>query len=1234
MTWESISRDDILRWSTEAVDSDGVLPELIARLIVETGEEIVFLDAPAGTGVSTGGFDLVVEANGESLYVPKGVLVWETSVQTGAHGKAESDYLKRTDGPLGMLRKDVHYRAVSTQKWTKRKEFDKHTTDGIWKSVRGLNVESLVSWLAIAPGTSAWMRSVMGIPIVGQIHWSAWWKRWLESTNVSLDATVLLAGREELVDQIADLSASPGVTSVGGGGLQWEAAVATFAAVAQRALDNDRFSALPARLVIFEQEAAFVAALSSGRPLVALIPNASWVTAIPDNSLAHVFVFTHPAHMSTLEIPATDSEGAAKALETQGVEFHRAYELGYLARRDITTLRRELAIQPALFTPSWAARDLDARERRLALVARWNAEFEGDRRFVAALLGGDAADASETWASILKNEGRPTAEFEAHRYLVSPTDTWRLLSHSITDEDLAVFESEVATVLGTANPLAELDGTERIRAQIQGVGPQHSRDIADGIGMVLALMGADEDVARTATKTSASAARVVRNALGLPAQPLEVSALVGRPFSLSLLAEAAPDAVLDYLDAVAAMPPEQIFTDSRERGAVTFGPSSPHLELVHAADVLSWSTAALPRVVSVLLRLHAIDPGGTWSNRPLDSLRKALSPVTWNTSVPWDRRLAVIAEQLDSDGGASWDAFAGLVDDDGFGVIEPGPRYRQWGPRLTGMTSGELADRRFELVSVLLPRATSPEHAKAAIGWLPQLSSDGRALVLERLAELVAGWSDAETQVPYEELRSLIADHTEFDAADWSLPAEDLLPLRALLDDLTPTDPRHKNEWLFHTGYPRLIDFPRGEDWAAQTAEVQRLRVAAIDEIESGSGFESVLEFAEQLPDVSTLTWALASRGTPLNDTTLVTLLGAGPSRSRFAMSYLARRVRDDADLPVRLLDATPNANAKTRAHLFQFLAIESATEKLGQETEDVQTAFWAGFNPWSVQAGAPTIEAIARTLVERGQAGLAVTTLDVHGEGVANEVIADALESLLAGQAGGTKAEGDSIDRLTIRLQGDASMQDRLILLEWAFLPALNDRRQLELHRSMATSPARFVEVLEARMGQDGEIVSRGWKVLRSWRTIPGEQDSGVIDESILRDWSDEVSTRIADWDDNKKALAWGAVGELLSRAGNDPVDGKWPPTAIRQLVNDLRIEALEQGIGRGIYNDRGVEWRSMDGGVAERELAKKYREQAAALAADDRTAALLRRLADGYESSALQEDQRAEARRRGLGI
>lgn len=1234
MTWESISRDDILRWSTEAVDSDGVLPELIARLIVETGKEIVFLDAPAGTGVSTGGFDLVVEAGGESLYVPHGVSVWETSVQTGAQGKAESDYLKRADGPMGMLRKDVHYRAVSTQKWTKRKEFDKRTTDAVWKSVRGLNVESLVSWLAIAPGTSAWMRSVMGIPIVGQIHWSAWWNRWVESTKFPLDDTVLLAGREELVDQFANLSASSGVTSVGGDGLQWASLVATFAAVAQRALDSDRCSVLPARLVIFEQEAAFVAALSSGRPLVALIPHASWVTAMPDNSVAQVFVFTHPAHMSTLEIPATDSEGVAKALETQGVEFHRAYELGYLARRDITTLRRELAVQPALFTPSWAGRDLDARERRLALIARWNNEYEGDRRFVAALLGGDAAAASESWASILKNENRPTAEFEAHRYLVSPTDTWRLLSHSITDEDLAAFESAVSTVLGTANPLAELDGVEHIRAQLRGVGPEYSRDIADGIGMVLALMAADEDLAGATTKTSASAARVVRNALGLPAQPLEVSALAGRPFSLSLLAEAAPDAVLDYLDAVAAMPPEQIFTDSRERGAVAFGQSSPHLELVHAADVLSWSTGALPRVVSVLLRLHSIDPGGTWSNRPLESLRTGLSPMTWNTSVPWERRLAVIVEQLDSDGGASWDAFAGLVDDDGFGVLEPGPRYRQWGPRPTGMTYGELADRRYELVSVLLPRAITPDHARAAIGWLPLLSSDGRALILERLAGMLAGWSDSEIQAPYEELRNLIADHSEFDDADWSLTAEDLVPLRALLDDLTPTDPRRKNEWLFRTGYPRLIDLPRGEDWAAQIAEVQRLRVAAIEEIESCLGFESMLEFADQLPDVSTLTWALASRETPLNDATLATFLGAGAARSRFAMSYLARRVSDDVDLPARLLDEAPDANANTRAHLFRFLPIESAIEKLQQETEEVQTSFWTGFNPWATEADSATIEAIARTLIERGQAGLAVTTLDVRGDGVSNETIADALESLLAGQAGETKAEGDSIDRLTTRLQHDPAVQDRLILLEWAFLPALNDHRQLELHRAMATSPARLVEVLEARTDQGGEFATRAWRVLRSWRTIPGGDDSGAIDVSVLKGWADEVSTRIADWDDNKKALAWGAVGELLGRAGNDPVDGKWPPRAIRQLVNELRLEALEQGIGRGIYNDRGAEWRSMAGGVAERELANKYREQAAALPADDRTAALLRRLADGYESSALQEDQRAEARRRGLGM
>ena len=54
-----------------------------------------------------------------------------------------------------------------------------------------------------------------------------------------------------------------------------------------------------------------------------------------------------------------------------------------------------------------------------------------------------------------------------------------------------------------------------------------------------------------------------------------------------------------------------------------------------------------------------------------------------------------------------------------------------------------------------------------------------------------------------------------------------------------------------------------------------------------------------------------------------------------------------------------------------------------------------------------------------------------------------------------------------------------------------MNDGRQLELHRSMAMSPARFVEVLEALMSQGGEFASRAWRVLGSWRIIPGAQDS-----------------------------------------------------------------------------------------------------------------------------------------------
>jgi hypothetical protein len=89
-----------------------------------------------------------------------------------------------------------------------------------------------------------------------------------------------------------------------------------------------------------------------------------------------------------------------------------------------------------------------------------------------------------------------------------------------------------------------------------------------------------------------------------------------------------------------------------------------------------------------------------------------------------------------------------------------------------------------------------------------------------------------------------------------------------------------------------------------------------------------------------------------------------------------------------------------------------------------------------------------------------------------------------------------------------------------------------------------------------------------------------------------------------------------------------------VRDLLEELQLERLEDGLQTQIYNNRGVTSRSPEaGGDQERELAPKYRETAQRF--NDRwpePRQILRSLAESYESAARRYDAVAERRRKGL--
>jgi len=95
MKW--IEAGDLKHWVTaKRRHCEGLLPELLRRLIAASASTMTRLDFPSGDSVTTGGWDGHLETPDISPFFPAGISGWEMGVEPTTGKKAESDYRART----------------------------------------------------------------------------------------------------------------------------------------------------------------------------------------------------------------------------------------------------------------------------------------------------------------------------------------------------------------------------------------------------------------------------------------------------------------------------------------------------------------------------------------------------------------------------------------------------------------------------------------------------------------------------------------------------------------------------------------------------------------------------------------------------------------------------------------------------------------------------------------------------------------------------------------------------------------------------------------------------------------------------------------------------------------------------------------------------------------------------------------------------------------------------------
>jgi len=149
--------------------------------------------------------------------------------------------------------------------------------------------------------------------------------------------------------------------------------------------------------------------------------------------------------------------------------------------------------------------------------------------------------------------------------------------------------------------------------------------------------------------------------------------------------------------------------------------------------------------------------------------------------------------------------------------------------------------------------------------------------------------------------------------------------------------------------------------------------------------------------------------------------------------------------------------------------------------------------------------------------------------------------------------------------------------------------------------------------------------EIMDSWHLLPGLEEGGFLNEDELSAWIDAARKSCGESGHVKGGDL--QIGLLLSRAPSDK-DGAWPHVAVRNVIERLKNNVIEKHIPFGIYNSRGVVTRNLtEGGGQERSLAESYKKMIEITKTKwPRTTAILRAMADWYDSDAKREDVTAE--------
>ncbi len=1240
-----VNATDLDLWA-ERNESKALLAKLIRWLLQASGVKFKMIDFQSEEGIFSGGWDGFLDSPEGGTYFLRGLSGWEVSAQDGVTAKANKAYTTRTKNTKATDRRKTAFIFVTLRRWPgKSKWVTARNAERSWRKVVALDATDLEAWLETEPSVHQLLSERLGKWPEDVSSLDQTWRAWADVTKPVLSARLIQAGRKPQVESVAKrLDGSPHAISIKAD--TRDEAVAFFISVVNTLPDGGGERIASRALVVRSREAweklersttpLVLVALFNDRGGVGLATSKGHTVVVPMDR-------TDGPDQGSIVLASLDRGEAQQALLEMGCKAVHVRELARTARRSMMSLRRRLATDQALQNPEWSKSGSAPDLIPALLLGTWQDSSEGDQRAYARLAGVDYAEAQHRLMQWAQKPDPPIKLVGGIWFVVSPDDLWTLLSRHLTSAVIGNFENVAKDILCEAHPMYDLPAGERWFPHMRGKAPSYSNTLRHGVAENLAFMGAHgSSLPVVGGRTLSNLVEgIVWRVLEGASADWRIWATLGQ--SLCALAEAAPEQFLKGVGACLKKTPS-VFAALFQSDEDPMFSVPKHTGLISALETLAWHPDHLAQVASTMADMVELDPITKQTPRPLASLCAILHPVLKNTEASADDRTTVLGALRSRKHRQAYPLLMAILPNDDFQHFNftHEPRWRDWPHDRPDRFNNADGRESFKKIWdwILADTASEPDRCVLLAKSLRNVGRDQFFAGLEvlRLADR-SQWSDDQKRLLWDELRDLHIQHENHREQVWAMPADMLNALAELVKQVEPSETLSKVRWVFDGAH----QFPGEsvEEYERVHAEVTS---SAAQHILARTGVEGVKLLAQQVDDP----WQLGnSVGTVIDDGTSETelLVWAAPASDektkRFGMSLISalfvRKGWDWAEM-IFTTDFWGRWNSSERAVFLSSLSFTKRTwESAERSGRDVEAAYWKAVHPW----GKPDEESMlyaAAKFMEHGKPLRALDNIFRHGKGenctASSAVIADVLAACVKTYS--EERRGGHSDYLitqahkvlTQRMDVDPQ---RIALIEWTFFSLL-ERQKLVLYEEMAKDPAPFAEILvfmfkpvsepdRRPTEQEAGLARRAYEVLKGWKGMPAMRPDGTIDGEELKKWYRDAKVAV-----EAKDRLWSdyLFGEKLRYAPKE-ADGTWPCLAVRELIEDLKSDALEQGVGIEVMNSRGV--RAVDMGEGDRASSAYYARLAEEAALTyPRTAAMLRSIARSLEHDAQWEVERHE--------